>query len=358
MDATDAMMRKHVHRLSLASDSTSRRNACATIKSLAFDDSNFEALLGTEVIEALVRSLTIGVDTEDIALVRLASDALWSLSADKGHRDVMIMNAGVVPLLSRMLLLRWYPSIAETAAATISNMIDLQKGFPKEVMRSLQGAGGVEGLVELLPVGAPPPHKEEAEGASSVAVTLAALAIDPAISDAIRKKGGVPRLVEMLRAGARSADARHAAAALARMAHNNGANQAAIREAGGISAILDLCEESLTTLASGPLVSEGVQQAAQHGAAALWVLAADPGCLAEITSPDRNGLQALASMVSGRLGPKAEGNAAGALSAILSGLRSSRAMSECDPSSVLADFGYESLLRAATPSWSPTPERA
>ena len=173
-------------------------------------------------------------------------------------------------------------------------------------------------------------------------VSLAALAVDPSIGDEIRNKGGVERLVQMLRAGERSVNARHAAAILARIAYNNGANQTAIREAGGISALLELCE-AVVVYERVPLVSDSLQQAAQHGAGALWVLATDKACRDEIARQGR-GLQTLTRMIGGRFGSKAEGNAAGALLALLDGHSKDRA----DPKSILDDvMGYVSL-----PTWS------
>lgn len=102
--------------------------------------------------------------------------------------------------------------------------------------------------------------------------------------------------------------ARHAAAILARIAFSNAASQAAVREAGGISLLVELCEDALDNWA----MSEDDCQAAQHGAGALWILAVDDACKAEIKQHGQGtALAALAAMIGGKAGPKAAGNAAG-----------------------------------------------
>ena len=324
--------------LDVTTDTATRRDALASVKTLAFDDSRFEELRETDITDALVSAASKAIDDNDMVSVKTANDALWSLSADETNHEVMT-RAGVMPILGRLLFLHSDPYIPETAAQTLSNMVDLQAGLPREVTHSLHEAGGIEGLIRLLPT----EEEDSALGSPSPAVvSLAALAVDPSIGDEIRNKGGVERLVQMLRAGERSTNARHAAAILARIAYNNGANQTAIREAGGISALLELCE-AVVVYERVPLVSDSLQQAAQHGAGALWVLATDKACRDEITRQGR-GLQTLTRMVGGRFGSKAEGNAAGALLALLDGHAKDRA----DPKSILDDvMGYVSL-----PTWS------
>eukprot|EP00966_Prymnesium_polylepis_P242659 5611690-Prymnesium_polylepis.1 len=166
----------------------------------------------------------------------------------------------------------------------------------------------------------------ESEATQAVAAVLAALAVDPLISDEIRAQGGIEPLITMVRTGARSMSARHGAACLARMAYNNQASQAAIREAGGISPLVELCKDALDTWA----VSEEDEQAAQHGAGALWILAAETESKEAILAC-AGALATLASMLGGRAGDKASGNAAGALLALLNGSL------QTDPVSVLAE---------------------
>lgn len=332
-------MKKLAKILEVTTDTTVRRGALASVKALAFDDSRFEDMRDTDITNALVSAIAKALAEDDMVSVKTANDALWSLSADEANHEFMI-RAGVMPILGRLLFLHSDPYIPETAAQTLSNMVDLQAGLPREVTHSLHEAGGVEGLIRLLPT---EEDYSTLGAASPAAVSLAALAVDPAIGDELRNRGGVEPLVRMLRDGERSVNARHAAAILARIAYNNSTNQTAIREAGGISALLELCE-AVVVYDRGPLVSESLQQAAQHSAGALWVLASDKACRDEIARHGR-GLQTLTCMIGGRFGNKAEGNAAGALLALLDGHAKDRA----DPKSIL-DFdvmGYVSL-----PTWS------
>merc|ERR1719231_1533694 len=94
------------------------------------------------------------------------------------------------------------------------------------------------------------------------------------------------------------------------MAFRNPESQAAIREAGGLTPLVDLCKDALNTW----VCTEADRQAAQHGAAALWILAAEKECKHEIFAQDA--LRTLAAMLGGKAGAKAEANAAGALLAL------------------------------------------
>lgn len=214
-------------------------------------------------------------------------------------------------------------SLVGTAAATLMNLVNMEDGIPTEVRAELLEAGGIEGLVRLLPQGSEVNERKEA--ARAVAATLAALSVDPEIANEIYVQGGVERLVAMLQAGARSETARHSAAILGRMAKSSVECQTAIREAGGIEQLAALCEDALDTWA----VSEEDEQAAQHGAGALWLLASEPKSC-DLIAANAGAVKALASFLDGRYGRKAEGNAAGALLAM------SKHISAVDPDSVLA----------------------
>jgi len=299
-----------------------RRAACEHLKALAFDDANVQVLCDAGAVEALVSVL---IPTSP--LVQLAADAVWSLSA---HCTSRICAVGAVPLLARLLSAKHSPSLMATAAATLHQVLEgtcaedlwvsdvrgdelpaVEPGVPLEVSSELVAVGGIDNLMRVL-------LEAEAAGdigeaAQSVTATLAILAVDPTVSDSIAShEGGISCLVSLLRWGARAGVSRHAAAILARMARDSPAHQAAIREAGGVEELVSLCEDALKVWA----VSESDAQAAQHAAGALWLLAQEHKSRDEIL--DRpNALKALASMLNGRLGAKAEGNAAGALLALV-----------------------------------------
>ena len=97
------------------------------------------------------------------------------------------------------------------------------------------------------------------------------------------------------------------------MARNQPAIQVAVRDAGGVEAMIQLVLDSVQPYGNNKWTfSEGDMQAAQHGAGALWVLAAESQSRA-IINEHAEARRLLASLVGGKLGHKAEGNAAGAL---------------------------------------------
>ena len=78
-----------------------------------------------------------------------------------------------------------------------------------------------------------------------------------------------------------------------------------------------------------------VKQAAQHGAGALWILAAEQEAKQAINE-HQDARRLLASLLTGKMGKKAEGNAAGALLALGHGLAPQFYVRRADPVSVLA----------------------
>ena len=315
-------LEQHVmHLKSPAATVSSRTVACNALKASAFLD-EFAELREAGAIPALVALLL----PSSSPLAQIAADAVWSLSSDKQSHS-SIIEAGAIPLLAQQLLTH-VPNLVHTAAITLIQLVDLETGAPPEMTADFVASGGIKGLVQLIPQDVLPAPSEAAVAAVS---TLAALAVDSAVGDEVHRHGGIEGLVQLLRAGARAEVARHAAAALARISSNNAANQGAVREAGAIAPLVSLCADALDTW----YISDADEQAAQHGAAALWILADDPECRAEIlATPDA--LKVLASMVGGKAGAKAEGNAAGALLALL---RTSPPRHR-DPVSVLtADIG-------------------
>ena len=297
-------------------DYETKTKACENLKTICFDESSFQAIRKAEAIPALVGALT-----QKPPLASMAADAIWSLSEDPANRFA-IREAGGVALGAQLMSATESESVVEVLAVTLTNLIDIETG---DMRTELLAAGGIDALLKHLPTGED--ILKASQTSQTVAFTLAHLAVDPVIADQIRLQGGVALLVEMLSAGARAASARHAAACLARIAHNNSAGHAAIREAGGIELLIDLIQDALDTWA----LSEDDMQAAQHGAAALWTLAVEPASRAHIME-NANGIKLLVSMLGGRAGGKAEGNAAGALLALTSG-------ATADPVSVLAEVG-------------------
>jgi len=97
------------------------------------------------------------------------------------------------------------------------------------------------------------------------------------------------------------------------MARNQPALQVAVREAGGVEALTALLVDSVAPYGAHKFGhTESEKQAAQHAAGALWVMAAEPESR-EMINAHADAQQVLASLLNGRLGPKADGNAAGAL---------------------------------------------
>ena len=335
----------------LASSDSKRaqKEACAELKTLCFDDDHFQSIRDTDAIQALVGALA----SPHMELTELSADCIWSLSADPENHNPII-NASALVLLARCLTSN-SPSLAATAAASIMNLVAIGDGIPQEARKELLEADGIKGLVRLLhSEGALCDQQSTKEASLAVATALSMLAIDPQVGEEIRKTGGVGSLVPMLRQGANSELARHAAAILGRMAHNNLTSQQAIRDAGGVSALLELGAEAMHgqvewRAPAGDGLSNAQQQAAQHSAAALWTLATEPESRKEILYHGR-GLEILASMIGGRAGEKAEGNAAGALLALLP------APGETDdPNTVLALFGemYSALRSLAVDAAAP-----
>lgn len=288
-----------------STDPSTRRFASATLKVIAFDD-DFEALREAEAIPAIVMALRAGAASP---ITQNCADAVWSLSADSSNHAA-ILRAGAIPLLAQLL---FASEVNHSAVATICNIVDTETGMPHEVGIELVASGGVEALVDLLPeVGAPVSEPSETQHLAVQA--LAALSVNQDVGVHIsRSPQGIPKLIELVKnagsyGGARSQIARHAAAALARVATNQPMHQAQIREAGGIAPLIDLLADSLDKWAA----TEGDMQAAQHAAGALWVLAGEKESKDLINDhPDARRL--LACLVGGKLGKKAEGNAAGAL---------------------------------------------
>lgn len=306
---TQIAIRRACELLSTSKDATEKLNACGLLKAWAFEDANMERLRDSNAIATLIEALHAESWTGPTS--QTAADAIWSLSCDPANHPIML-RAGAVPLLAQLLFAA-STALVSTAASTLVNLVDLESGLPGALAQDVLDAGGIAGLVELLRESvhyeAP---LETSEPTQAVVAVVAALAADPAVGDEIRVHGGVPRLVALLRGGARNEVSRHAAAAIARMAYNNAATQSAVREAGGIQPLIALAEDAL----DGWALSRDDEQAAQHATGALWVLAADPICKQEMLA-SRHGLKALATIAGGRAGPKAEGNAAGALLAIM-----------------------------------------
>lgn len=310
---------KVTKQLASARDAETKRRACSTLKGWAFDDENFQALRNAGAIPAFVKALREGSSSP---VTQFAVDAIWSLSSDKINHT-HIVAAGALPILAQLLFSRDKERVVHSAASALVNMVDLETGPPAEISSALLAAGGVDALVGLLPEGDEIYQASDAHQA--VTATLAAIAVNFDIGEAlVAVPGAVERLVHILRAGARAEAARHAAATLARLAHNSAAGQAAVREAGGIPLLIELCDDALDTWA----LSDEDCQAAQHAAGALWILSDEPQSKVQIRDSP-GALKLLASLLGGRCGHKAEGNAAGALLAL--GLPCSPA----DPVSVL-----------------------
>ena len=289
--------------------------AAKHLKSLAFDDSNFAAFREAEAIPAIVNALRAGSASP---IAQAAADALWSLSADWANRQIL-RSAGAIPLLAQLLASAdscHTEPMTHSMVLTISNFGDLESGMPQEVSDELAASGGIEALLRLLPNaedGEPVLHASETQQAAAEA--LAALSVTPVVGEHI---GGAPhgilKLVGMMRAGGPpSALARNGAATLARMARNQPALQAAVREAGGVEALIALLVDSVAPHGAHKFGhTESEKQAAQHAAGALWVMAAEPESR-EMINAHADARQVLASLLNGRLGPKADGNAAGVL---------------------------------------------
>lgn len=277
--------------------------ASSALKHMAFEDA-FDTLLSADAIPAIVSALRAGTTSP---ITQNAADAVWSLSVNAACRDALI-KAGVVTLLSQLLFAHNNLALVHSTTATLCNMVDMETGMPLEVGVELLDSGGVDGLIALLPQNGDGAKAVDAERAA--AQVLAAIVVNPAVGEEVcRAPQSLPSLVNMLKAGARSDLASHAAAILARMARNHPTNQAAIREAGGIEPLIDLVKDAVE---AGEWANAQECQAAQHSAAALWILAAEPQSCAEILA-NKDALRALSSLVGGRFGAKAEGNAAGAL---------------------------------------------
>ena len=218
-------------------------------------------------------------------------------------------------------------TVVHSAVDTICNLVDLETGMPHEVGAELLASGGIEALVGLLPeVNDADAKKRPSETQFAACQALAALTVNPEVGEHIartwslsycardhaltRTQDGIQRLVELVKAGgARSQIARHAAATLARVARNQPAHIALIREAGGIKPLIDLIADSIDDKWA---FTEGDMQAAQHGAGALWILAAEQEAKQAIND-HQDARRLLASLLTGKMGKKAEGNAAGAL---------------------------------------------
>ena len=332
-----AIAQELISPLTSASD---RRAAAATLKTLAFDDTTFELLREANAIPALVQALRNGY-ASPIAL--LAADAVWSLSADTDNKPILLA-AGAVTLLSQLLVsCDTMTPVAHSVASALCNLVDVETGTPHEVGIELLAAGGIEALVKLLPKACDGtafeathyngrPTNGDAELVTLLAVTsvLAATAVNPEVCKEILNVPGdaIGRLISMLSGRNARELARHAAAVLARVANDSPAGRAAVRDAGCIGPLVGLCKAPLNRFA----VSQADIQAAQHGAAALWILAADPTCRAQILAED--GLRSLGGLIGGRFGAKAEGNAAGALLAL--GITNNLANAGMDPNTVMA----------------------
>lgn len=316
---------------SAASD---RQKAAATLKALAFDDSAFAILREANAVGALVQALRTG-HTSPIA--QLAADAVWSLSADDDNKPILLA-AGIIPILSQLLYSLERTPIVHSAASTLSNLVDVETGVPHQVGAELLTSGGVEALVNLLPKDdAAPPwwvsdelSDEELVTQLAVSSVLAATAVNLEVCNEIRQGPGdaIVRLVKMLRG--RTDVARHAAAILARVASSSPAGLAAVRDAGSVAPLIALCREVLDKGAT----SDADMQAAQHAAGALWILAGNDQTSREQMLATDDAIGALAAMVTGRLGGKAEGNAAGALLAL--SITSNRASRDTDPVTVMS----------------------
>jgi len=317
-----------------------KRAACKTLKSLAFDvDLSAFHEAKDSVLPALMQTLRLPC-TDPAA--QAAADALEGLSTDVDFHESM---RPAIALLSHLLSVQHSPAMVHSAACTLANLANVENqprgGLTDEQLASdLLSSGGIDGLLALLPArseGAQEPLLKSSNRTTEQAVcaTLAVVAVHPEVGDAIRDKGDITeQLVALLRDGPRSTMARHAAAILARMAHSDPSHTEAVLAGGAIAPLVELCEDAVR--AAGELRwredwCEDLCQAAQHGAAALWILAEGSKGQGQITAHP-SALNALASLIGGRMGAKAEGNAAGALLAL--GRRVG------DPVSVVAVIGY------------------
>ena len=78
---------------------TTRNSASATLKALAFEDVNFDALIEAEALPVIVAGLRAGAASD---ITKNCIAAVWSLSED-GRCHSLLRDAGVVPLLSQLL---------------------------------------------------------------------------------------------------------------------------------------------------------------------------------------------------------------------------------------------------------------
>jgi hypothetical protein len=93
-----------------------------------------------------------------------------------------------VRLLARLLFAQ-SPTLVNTVAATLALIVDMEQGLPDEVAAELLAAGGVERLLDLLPSEEEAAFGDAAEAHKALAATLCALAVNPAVGEAVCTHG-------------------------------------------------------------------------------------------------------------------------------------------------------------------------
>ena len=201
----------------------------------------------TDAISRLVAILSTAATPRDTAV--RAAQALGELASGPGAKDTMYA-AGAIPPLVR-LLQPGDPDDAATGAvaSVLARLADTHAGCRDGVAT----CGGIPLLVQLLSPPLP------SVGATAAAGALWYLARSAANKEAIREAGGVPALVALLVCGPDCDVTFKAAAALWSLADSSAANKEAIREAGGIPALVRLLscgpERRATLKAAGALGS-------------------------------------------------------------------------------------------------------
>jgi hypothetical protein len=165
---------------------------------------------------------------------------------------VIAEAGGVQPLIETLSDPRTH--IQEQAAAALAKL-----AFENELTRdTITKSGGVAPLVGLLAADSAGDQRERVR--TNAADAIANLALEPAARDEVVGGGGMPLLVALLQGEGRTAK-QFAAMALARLARDHKATQAAIAAAGAITALVALLSGD-----QGP-------EAQEEAAGALFALA-------------------------------------------------------------------------------------
>lgn len=319
-------IRQIATRLAITTDPLSKLEACKKLKAYSFDDDHFQAMRDADAIPSLISTLS-NTSKPHLPLIQLAADAVWSLSADRDNCKIMLQER-ISGILAHLIHSNESVPVTATAVATLNNL--MQHELTREAKVDFVDAQGVQGLLNMVSKtnSSSNPHCFNSEAMLSVVTALSSLSLEPIAVKELEKHGAIVHLIRMLDCGTTLEIAGHVAAILARMATVDDVHRVAICDAGGVASLIALCEDAVRQCEVSGVFSWKQHQAAQHGAAALWTLASNSKCKEEVIA-SQQGLRALAWMLSGRAGMKAEGNAAGALLAIIG--------QQKDPNSILSD---------------------